>query len=131
MWRRIASPELVGRERELAELNAALARANAGQPAVVLVVGEAGLGKTRLVRQFIGSVEQPVWVGHCLPIGEGQLPYAPIIEVLRAAVERLGAPAVRALAGQMWSKLTRLLPELGGGGTPPGSKPAESSQAAQ
>ncbi len=129
MWRRVASPELVGRERELAELESALRRAEAGEPAMVLVAGEAGIGKTRLVRQFTGGVPHRVWIGHCPPIGEGLLPYAPVIELLRAAVDDLGAPAVCERAGALWSKLVRLLPELGE--PPAGPIPADASQAAQ
>ena len=43
-----ASRELAGRDRELAELAGAWAKAAAGEPGVVLIVGEAGIGKTRL-----------------------------------------------------------------------------------
>ncbi len=127
MWQRVASPELVGRESELAGLGAALARAVAGEPAMVLVAGEAGIGKTRLVKQFADALEQRVWLGHCLPIGEGQLPYAPIVEVFRAAVRQLGDQKVRELAAAMWPSLARLLPELPPAA--PGSRHA-SSQAA-
>ena len=47
--RRVSSPVLVGRDAEVARLKAALERAAAGRPAVVVVAGEAGVGKTRLV----------------------------------------------------------------------------------
>jgi DNA-binding NarL/FixJ family response regulator len=49
--RRVSSPVLVGRAAEAAQLRAALERAAAGQPAIVVVAGEAGIGKTRLWRQ--------------------------------------------------------------------------------
>ena len=45
--------ELLGREHELQELRAALQRAATGQPQLVLLAGEAGLGKTKLCRIFI------------------------------------------------------------------------------
>src|SRR5690242_14453279 len=106
MGRRVASPALIGRETELAELAAALARAEAGEPVAVLVAGEAGVGKSRLVRQFISAVPRRVWQGNCPPIGEGLLPYAPVIEVLRAAMDDLGAPAVRERARSMWPRVT-------------------------
>ncbi|HEX8860480.1 MAG TPA: AAA family ATPase, partial [Actinomycetes bacterium] len=51
MVQRISSPVLVGRAPELARLAAALERAAAGAPATVLVAGEAGVGKTRLLAE--------------------------------------------------------------------------------
>ena len=49
MFRNLVSPVLVGREAELAALTAALESAIGGEPALVLLGGEAGVGKTRLV----------------------------------------------------------------------------------
>ena len=49
MGQRVSCPVLVGRDAEVARLRAAIERAVAGQPATVLVAGEAGIGKTRLV----------------------------------------------------------------------------------
>ena len=48
----IASPTLVGRRPELATLSVAVARAERGQFSVVLIEGDAGIGKTRLVREL-------------------------------------------------------------------------------
>jgi len=47
-----SSPTLVGRTAELALLEAALQRASEGTPAIVLIGGDAGLGKSRLVAEF-------------------------------------------------------------------------------
>ena len=52
---RVSSPVLVGRDAEVAQLRAALERAAAGQPAIVVVAGEAGVGKTRLVAELLGA----------------------------------------------------------------------------
>src|SRR4029450_5764338 len=52
MGGRIASPTLIGRIEELQTLEAARVRAANGEPAVVLVGGEAGVGKTRLVAEL-------------------------------------------------------------------------------
>src|SRR5215208_3287864 len=52
MGRRVASPTFVGRVEELELLEAARVRAADGEPAVVLVGGEAGVGKTRLVAEL-------------------------------------------------------------------------------
>ena len=55
MSRRISSPELIGRAAELSSLHAALDDARAGRGRVVLIEGDAGLGKTRLVDHFTST----------------------------------------------------------------------------
>ena len=52
----------VGRQQELAALQQALARAGAGHGQVVAVVGEAGVGKSRLVYEFVHSHHTPGWL---------------------------------------------------------------------
>lgn len=86
----------VGREAELA----ALAAAFSDTPCAVLVAGEAGIGKSRLVGQFVAGLDALVAEGGADP---GCLPYAPFVAVLRR-LARLHEPS-RGLA--------RLLPELG------------------
>jgi predicted ATPase len=49
---RVSSPVLVGRSGQLAALDAALAGAGRGLPSAIMVGGEAGVGKSRLVREF-------------------------------------------------------------------------------
>ena len=121
----VASPAFVGRVEELDVLEAALGRATNGEPAVVLVGGEAGVGKTRLVAELTARCATDgtrVLTGGCVPVGDGALPYAPIVEALRALVTDLGASAVRGLIGPSWPELARLLPALGepqAGGGPP------------
>jgi DNA-binding CsgD family transcriptional regulator/tetratricopeptide (TPR) repeat protein len=124
MGGRVASPTFVGRVEELHVLEAALGRATNSKPAVVLVGGEAGVGKTRLVAELTAHRATDgtrVLTGGCVPVGDGALPYAPIVEGLRALVADLGASAVRGLIGPSWPELARLLPALGkpqpGGGT--------------
>ncbi len=115
--RRVSSPVLVGRGLELAELESALARAIDGDASVVFIAGEAGVGKSRLVKQFADAVAGPagvrVWLGRCLPLSEGAPPYAPIVDVFRAAIAGLGHERVRELAGATAPRLARLLPEMG------------------
>jgi predicted ATPase len=55
LTQRMTSPEFVGREPELASLVAGLERAADGRPAVALVSGESGVGKTRLVAERVGA----------------------------------------------------------------------------
>jgi DNA-binding SARP family transcriptional activator/predicted ATPase len=78
---------LVGRGEETGRLKAAYARATSGRVTMtVTVIGEAGLGKTRLVQEFAGGLgrEAHVFTGRCLPYGEG-ITFWPLREVVRQA----------------------------------------------
>jgi len=94
----------IGRERELAMLVDAWERALAG-PACqfVTVVGDAGVGKSRLVAEALDSLDARVVRGRCLPYGEG-ITYWPVIEVVKqlAALpsDPAAAVAVRSLLGE-------------------------------
>ncbi len=109
------SPVFVGRAEELATLRRALERARAGGSATVLVGGEAGVGKTRLVKEFAAAAEGwRVLLGGCVELGTDGLPYAPFTAVLRALVRDMGRDAVAALVpGGTTRGLARLLPEFG------------------
>ena len=76
---------LVGRERELELLRSAYERAAHGCQ-LVTVVGPAGIGKSRLVRELVSDVEREATVlqGRCLPYGEG-ITYWPVADIVRAA----------------------------------------------
>ena len=74
---------MVGRSEALTALNAALERA----PAVVLVAGDAGIGKTRVVREFAAAADARVLWGDCVPMQAGELPYAPFMAALRGIAE--------------------------------------------
>jgi predicted ATPase/DNA-binding CsgD family transcriptional regulator len=116
MGGRVASPTFVGRIEELELLEAARVRAADGDPAVVLVGGEAGVGKTRLITELTAHCAADgtrVLAGGCVPVGEGALPYAPIVEALRTLVAEVGVSVVRELVGPFWPELARLLPALG------------------
>jgi DNA-binding SARP family transcriptional activator/predicted ATPase len=78
---------LVGRVEETRHLEAAYARAISERVTMtVTVIGEAGLGKTRLVQEFAGGLgrEAHVFTGRCLPYGEG-ITFWPLREVIRQA----------------------------------------------
>ncbi|GAA3359125.1 LuxR family transcriptional regulator [Streptomyces antimycoticus] len=109
------SPVFVGRAQELATLEDALARATAGEPQVLLVGGEAGVGKTRLIDEFLASAVAAgavAAVGGCVEMGADGLPFAPVSTVLRSLRRKLGTELDGAAAGQE-GELARLLPELG------------------
>ncbi|UCG23946.1 MAG: AAA family ATPase, partial [Chloroflexota bacterium] len=105
---------MVGREDELAYLAAAWKGAMADQCSLVLISGEAGVGKTRLVQAF---ADQQRWRGvrvlqGCCYEFERLLPYQPFAELLRSSPQAL----VSVIADQLplWAKsqLARLQPEL-------------------
>ena len=107
-----SSEVIVGREADLAALRDALKRTRSAEPSAVLVGGEAGVGKTRLVEEFcrVATAEGArVLTGQCLELGEEGLPFAPFAAALRRLVHTDG-PAV--LDGREHD-FARLLPELG------------------
>ncbi|MFG2073201.1 helix-turn-helix transcriptional regulator [Nonomuraea maritima] len=112
------SPLFVGRDTELAVLGDALGRARAGTSSTVLVGGEAGVGKTRLLKEFTGRADDAlVLVGGCLELGTEGLPFAPFTAVLRGLVRRLGRDGVAGLVpGRDARALGRLLPEFDASG---------------
>ncbi|MEU4427319.1 AAA family ATPase [Actinoplanes sp. NPDC024001] len=108
----VHSPVLVGREADLAALHEALKRVRGAEPTALLLGGEAGVGKTRLVEEFCRSLAgEPVRVltGQCLELGEEGLPFAPFAAALRELVRREGRVAFEGRE----SEFARLLPELG------------------
>jgi predicted ATPase len=112
------APVFVGRVEELAALDAAVERVRGGRPSAVLIGGEAGVGKSRLVSEFAERARAAgaarVLRGHCLELSAEGLPFAPFTGVLRALVRDLGAAGVAALLpGRSARELGRLLPELG------------------
>ncbi|MFG2329165.1 AAA family ATPase [Streptomyces sp. NPDC048604] len=118
---RSVSPVFVGRAGELTALTEAFAAAEAGDPQAVIVGGEAGVGKTRLVEEFTAAARAAgavVAVGGCVEIGADGLPFAPFSTALRALRRALPAELAAAAAGQE-QELARLLPELGDVGHDP------------
>jgi ATP/maltotriose-dependent transcriptional regulator MalT len=113
----VSSPVLVGRSGQLSELRAVLAEAGRGQPATVLVGGEAGVGKSRLLAEFAARSRDGgarVLVGGCLELGADGLPFAPFTTVLRELVRDLGAARIAdLLPSGATRELARLLPEFG------------------
>ncbi|MER6302343.1 AAA family ATPase [Kitasatospora sp. NPDC001539] len=109
------SPVFVGRGSEITELTDALRRAGTGSPQAVLIGGEAGVGKTRLLEEFLhracgtGAVTT---LGSCLEVGAEGLPYAPLAAALRRLHRSLGAELEAAAAGSE-GHLARLLSEFG------------------
>src|SRR6266851_5293020 len=74
---------LVGRQRELAALDEVLGEVRAGRPSVVLVAGEAGIGKSRLLEDFPLSARasDAVVLRGGATEAEGMPPYLPLLEI--------------------------------------------------
>jgi DNA-binding SARP family transcriptional activator len=104
---------LVGRAAAFSQLVVRYQQARQGQPQAVLVVGEAGIGKTRLADEFVAWARAQgaeVLSGHAFEMG-GRLPYQPLVEALRPRLEEENAP--EDLLDDLWLvELSRLLPEL-------------------
>ncbi|HEX8855664.1 MAG TPA: AAA family ATPase, partial [Thermoleophilaceae bacterium] len=116
MTTRVTSARVVGRERELAELEAALADAAAGRPSIAFVAGESGIGKTRLLREFQRRAQEAdpaarVICGDSVELGEGELPYAPLVAALRP-LARARDPVLESLPPAARDELAALLPGL-------------------
>jgi len=114
--RRVSSPTFVGRAEQLAIFDHALARAADGLPGALLVAGESGVGKTRFTGECCERARAAgarVITGDCVELGEGELPYAPIVGALRELQRDLGPERLSELAGQGRGELARLLPETG------------------
>src|SRR5229473_2509609 len=104
---------LLGRSAAFLQLVGRFQQARVEQPQAVLVIGEAGIGKTRLTSEFVAwsrAQGAEVLSGHAFEMG-GRLPYQPLVEALRERLEAENAP--EDLLDDLWlAELSRLLPEL-------------------
>jgi DNA-binding CsgD family transcriptional regulator/tetratricopeptide (TPR) repeat protein len=113
----VVSPVLVGRDAELARLRAAASRTASGEPGVVLVGGEAGVGKSRLLDAAFGggggsAGGARVLTGGCIELGGEGLPFVPLVEALRTLARTTPPADLDRLLGPARGELARLLPEL-------------------
>jgi len=111
------STPFVARAAQVARITEALGRARAGEPSLLLLAGDAGVGKTRLLDHVAGMARTGgahVAVGHCVDFGEIGLPYLPFSEAI-GALHGLDPATVDAVVAEH-PVLGRLLP---GAGTPP------------
>src|SRR5215212_8378364 len=127
---RMTSSRLIGRAAELAELEAALADAGGGRPSLAFVAGESGVGKSRTVGEFARRAREAgarVAIGDCVELGDEELPYAPIVSVLRS-LARDGDAVIDELPAGARAELATLLPELGAGAWPAAPEPLRANE---
>ena len=117
--------QLFGREKELAEATGALARlCDGGEPQLVTVAGEAGIGKTRLVAELRRLADDR----GCLVLSgaasqfEAGLPFAPLVDSLDDYVQSLPHATLESLGDEQLAELAQVLPSVGapGGDAPAG-----------
>ncbi|MER5694476.1 AAA family ATPase [Streptomyces mirabilis] len=99
----------IGRDDELARLTGVLDRARSGTPRAVVLSGDAGVGKTRVLTEAAAHATRTgmtVLTGHCVDLGDVGLPYLPFTEILgvlggdeRFAAALAAHPAVERLLG--------------------------------
>jgi DNA-binding SARP family transcriptional activator/tetratricopeptide (TPR) repeat protein len=113
-------PPLVGRQRDLARLREALDRALGGRGQLVVLIGEAGAGKSRLVGELAAGATRRlarVLLGRCYET-ERILPFAPWVHALRAGRVVDEREIFDTLEAGWRDELRRLLPELSNENTP-------------
>jgi tetratricopeptide (TPR) repeat protein len=105
---------LVGREEEIACLQDYYKQVRDGKGGLLLIRGEAGVGKTRLIREFTEKLAwggATVLLGHCYEF-ERILPYQPIAELLRSALSMLQPENLDIFPSWVLNELAHLIPEI-------------------
>ena len=121
---RISSSVVIGRTAEIDRVREAIEAALVRRPTPLLISGEAGVGKTRLVEELAKiAADRGMFVlrGTCENIGDGGLPYGPIVEALRGLVASFDPDVIRGAIGPSATELGMLLPSLGGGAASDGA----------
>ncbi|HWD79508.1 MAG TPA: AAA family ATPase [Kribbella sp.] len=119
----VVSPVLINRTSELAALRGAYERARAAEPVTVLVSGEAGIGKSRLVATAVsgfgdgdsghgGGRKPMVLSGGCLELGAEGTPWVPFLAILRNLLREWGPERLAEALPSGGTALAAWLPEL-------------------
>lgn len=108
------TPGFVGREREMAELRASLEKAIAGHGQVTLLIGEAGIGKTRTAEELAAharSRQVRVLIGRCHE-GEGVPPFWPWARIVRSYLADQTPILVRTALGPSAAIIAQVIPDI-------------------
>lgn len=111
--KRVSSPKIVGRREELASIRSAFEAITDERPQVIVIGGESGVGKTRLIDEATAELGASVRVlrSQCQVFG-AELPYLPFAELIRGLVRSLGPDEVGALLGPVGPELAQFVPEI-------------------
>lgn len=104
---------MVGRAAELAELQQIFGETWNGQGRVVLLGGEAGTGKTRLVSEFLAGLgDTPVVAGGCVELGQAAVPFLALAAAMRDLSQKLSPDQLEDLLQGATEPLARFVPRL-------------------
>ncbi|WP_405771728.1 helix-turn-helix transcriptional regulator [Actinacidiphila glaucinigra] len=116
----MVSPVFIGRDEEMATLTRALVDAAAGESRMVLVGGEAGVGKSRLVAELAEAARSRgalVAVGGCIETGAEEVPFAAPLAALRSALRQSAGGSADDMGpfpmADLPTELSGIMPELG------------------
>ena len=117
---------VVGRDRELAVFRRAAARAAEGQPGVVLVSSDAGIGKSTLLSEATRFTGTQLYLGRCVHVDGNTIPLAPLVDLIRQVRRESGGGRMQSLdslgelatsgggrAGEVFTLAVELVGELG------------------
>ncbi len=104
----------VGRSNEYGLLTGLIARLKRGAGHIVLIEGEPGIGKSRLLRELAQHAKKeqlPTLATNCYEI-ERAMPYQPVMDLIRRALDCVSAASLQALAPVSLAELAALVPEV-------------------
>lgn len=110
----IVSPVLIGRAPEVEILERALSAAQRGTGQCIVIAGEAGIGKSRLLSEIRRRAEAARFLivqGYCFE-QDLSFPYAPLLDALRTHLARRAPAEIHAILGPFAPEILKLLPEL-------------------
>ncbi|GAB3056200.1 helix-turn-helix transcriptional regulator [Intrasporangium mesophilum] len=110
---------MVGRDTELSHLLDLAEDARGSRGSVVIISGEAGVGKSRLVAELTDRIRgrDLVVFGHGVELSEGDVPFGVLADSVRDIVRQVGLEEVRGRLGHAAEHLSGIVPSLGGGTT--------------
>src|SRR5690242_10334126 len=110
----VVCPTLIGRDQQIASVRRLLTRTRDGNGSVALIVGEAGVGKSRLLRATIDEARASgffILQGACFE-AERSIPYAPLLDLVRLFAGSASAAVVAHVLSPAASELVSIFPEL-------------------
>jgi DNA-binding CsgD family transcriptional regulator len=114
-WESLETNQFVGRHQEMETLKAALTHASAGHGRLLLLVGEPGIGKSRIAREFMDYAQASgalaIW-GWCYE-DQGAPPYWPWVQLIRGVVHQAEPEQIPVLMSLEAADIARIVPEIG------------------